>query len=103
MPSDQVRILARERNGLTWMNFNGADDQRLVVDAFPLTLRRAANQRLVHLNGVLTADQVPVRAHHRSAQLVEHLEGCLIASTLAISRPRREGREVPPSDSDGPD
>ena len=78
-PSDQVRILARERNGLTWMNFNGADDQRLVVDAFPLTLRRAANQRLVHLYGVLTADQVSVGAHHRRAQLVEHLEGRLIA------------------------
>ncbi len=79
MPSDQVRVLARERNGLTWMNFDGADDQRLVVDSFPLTLRRAANQSLVHLNGVLTADQAPVGAHHRSAQLVEHLEGRLIA------------------------
>ena len=79
LSSDQVRVLARKRNGLTWMNFDGADDQRLVVDSFPLTLRRAANQSLVHLNGVLTADQVPVGAHHRSAQLVEHLEGRFIA------------------------
>lgn len=79
LSSDQVRVFARERNGLTWMNFDGADDQRLMVNAFPFTLRRAANQSLVHLNGVLTADQVPVGAHHRSAQLVEHLEGRFIA------------------------
>ena len=79
LSADQVRVLARERNGLTRVNFDGADDQRLVVDPFPFTLRRAANQRLVHLNGVLTADQVPVGAHHRSTQLVEHLVSRFIA------------------------
>ena len=64
---------------MTRVNVDGADDQRLVVDPFPFTLRRAANQRLIHLNGVLTADQVPVGAHHRSTQLMEHLESRFIA------------------------
>jgi len=64
---DQVRVFARERNSLTWLNLDRADDQRLVVDPFSFALRRAANQSLIHLNGVLTADQVLVRAHHRSA------------------------------------
>ena len=78
MSSDQVRILARERNVLPWTNLDGANDQRLVVDPLPLTLCRTTNQSLVHLDGVLTADQVSVGAHHRSTQLVEHLEGSLI-------------------------
>ncbi len=78
-----------------------ADHEDLVVDAAPLATGLPTYEGLVHLDRVLHADGLSVRAEHSRPELVEDLEGGLVPPqpklTLELERglPRGlSGREV---------
>src|SRR5580658_7880896 len=61
-------------------DFDGADDESLMMNAAPFAARLAANKAFVDLDGMLTADRISFRSDHAGAQLVENLKRRLIAT-----------------------
>jgi hypothetical protein len=88
-------------------DLDGTDHKRLIVLAFSLAARDAADPRLVNLDmaGEIAADPVTIRADHAGPELVQDLEGRLVAleAKLALELRRAESGRVAGDQIRGPE
>ena len=65
-------------------HFDRANDRGLVMRPASFAAGSAADKALVHFNGILAADPLPLGPDHTGSQLVEDLEGGFVAGQAEL-------------------